>query len=255
MPLEIVEEIRGGIEIVDETNAPAEIIVEVGGLEIVEETVDISAVAANAITAHVSDTNNPHGTDIENLGPGTLAELNDAITDATLDDASDPRTPTAHASTHSAGQPDEIDAGDLGSGAAGAGEVLTADGVGGAQWNPAGTPGAHASTHSQGGTDPIDAGDLASGAALDGQVLTADGLGGAGWETRPQWVEDEFSPTNGQITLILSSVPTDPDSFSLQVNGLTYDDVTDYTRSGVTVTWLNTDFTLESGDKVVARYK
>lgn len=41
---------------------------------------------------HIADTANPHGTDVENLGSGTLAELNAAITDATLDDASDPRT-------------------------------------------------------------------------------------------------------------------------------------------------------------------
>ena len=37
-----------------------------------------------SVTGHVTATNNPHATDIENLGSGTLAELNDAITDATL---------------------------------------------------------------------------------------------------------------------------------------------------------------------------
>ena len=52
-------------------------------------------------TAHSGLTNNPHGTDIENLGSGTLAELNAAVTDATLDDAGDPRDPNAHNHTAS----------------------------------------------------------------------------------------------------------------------------------------------------------
>jgi len=38
----------------------------------------------------------------------TLAELNGKITDATLDDDGDPRTPTAHASTHIPGGSDDI---------------------------------------------------------------------------------------------------------------------------------------------------
>jgi hypothetical protein len=46
-----------------------------------------------AIDTHIADTANPHGTDVENLGSGTLAELNAAITDATLDDSGDSRTP------------------------------------------------------------------------------------------------------------------------------------------------------------------
>ncbi len=40
------------------------------------------------ITVHTSNTNNPHSTDIGNLGSGTLAELNAAVTDATLIDSS-----------------------------------------------------------------------------------------------------------------------------------------------------------------------
>ena len=39
---------------------------------------------ATAIDNHTSDLNNPHQTDIGNLGSGTLAELNNIITDATL---------------------------------------------------------------------------------------------------------------------------------------------------------------------------
>lgn len=58
-----------------------------------------SDVSAN--TTHRGQTNNPHNTDIGNLGSGTLAELNAAITDATLDDASDPRDPNSHTHTKS----------------------------------------------------------------------------------------------------------------------------------------------------------
>ena len=49
------------------------------------------------IDSHISDTANPHATDVGNIGSGTLAELNTAITDATLDDAGDSRTPSGSA--------------------------------------------------------------------------------------------------------------------------------------------------------------
>lgn len=61
-----------------------------------------------AIDSHVASTTNPHATDIGNLGTGSLTELNSKVTDATLDDASDPRDPNAHASTHQDGGSDEI---------------------------------------------------------------------------------------------------------------------------------------------------
>lgn len=83
------------------------------------------------LDGHVVDTANPHSTDVGNLGTGTLAELNTAVTDATLDDSSDARPPAAHSATHADGGADEIDAGALGSGVAGSGDVLTADGIGG----------------------------------------------------------------------------------------------------------------------------
>jgi hypothetical protein len=69
------------------------------------------------------------------------------------------------------------------------------------------------------------------------------------------WTEDEFTATAGQITFILSSAPSTAASFSLMVNGVFYDDTADYTVSGVTVTWLNTPFALEVGDKLHARYQ
>jgi len=85
-------------------------------------------VAAN--TSHRGSTANPHSTDIGNLGTGTLAELNAAVTDATLDDSSDPRTPSAHASSHSDGGADEITLENLATSGA-AGTIPRSDGAGG----------------------------------------------------------------------------------------------------------------------------
>lgn len=50
------------------------------------------------IDTHVGSTTNPHGTAIGNLGSGTLAELNSAVTDANLDDVSSSRPPSGTAS-------------------------------------------------------------------------------------------------------------------------------------------------------------
>lgn len=88
-------------------------------------------VTGSAVATHLPDTANPHATDLGNIGSGTLAELNTAVTDATLDDASDPRTPTAHASTHSDGGSDEISVEDLATAELNAALVLKPDGAGG----------------------------------------------------------------------------------------------------------------------------
>ena len=60
----------------------------------------ISNIGSNshaAIDTHIASTANPHATDIGNLGGGTLAELNSAVTDATLDDSSASRPPNGSA--------------------------------------------------------------------------------------------------------------------------------------------------------------
>ena len=97
--------------------------------------------------------------------------------------------------------------------------------------------------------------------ALDNYYVLLDATPGAAvWEElgagggHAPWVEDEFTATLGQITFILSAAPTDANSFSLHVNGVLYDDVADYTISGVTVTWLNTGVVMAAGDVVHARY-
>jgi len=118
-------------------------------------------VTGSAVATHLPDTANPHATDLGNIGSGTLAELNAAVTDATLDDASDPRTPTAHASTHENGGGDEISVAGL--------SGLLAD---------AQNPTAHAATHSDGGSDEIAVEDLATASTTLTHVLSPDGAGG-----------------------------------------------------------------------------
>lgn len=80
-------------------------------------------------------------------------------------------------------------------------------------------------------------------------VWTQSGGGGL------PWFEDESTPTIGQVTFILSTAPTDALSLTMRVNGAAYDNGIDYTVSGVTVTWLNLDFTMETTDKVHLRYQ
>lgn len=76
-------------------------------------------------------------------------------------------------------------------------------------------------------------------------------VGGAG----NPWVEDEFTPTNGQVTFILSQAPTDANSLVFLANGVAADDGVDYTRSGQTITWTDNWFVMDTSDKVLIRYQ
>jgi hypothetical protein len=98
--------------------------------------------------------------------------------------------------------------------------------------------------------------DLGIAAIADGQLLSRSGttvVGSAG--AAHPWTEDEFTPTNGQVTFILSQTPTDLSSLMVNVNGVTADEGTDYTVSGTTVTWLNNLYSMETTDFVVVRYR
>lgn len=118
--------------IADTVNAICAALARLKGTPIWETDPDGTLNALHAgLTNHLSDTANPHATDIENLGSGTLAELNDAVTDATLDDTSTHRTPTAHALSHCEGDTDELTVQDLGSGTAIADKIIKSDGIGG----------------------------------------------------------------------------------------------------------------------------
>jgi hypothetical protein len=87
------------------------------------------------------------------------------------------------------------------------------------------------------------------------QVEPSSGGMGGGGGGHSAWTEDEFSPTPAQVTFILSQAPTDSESIVFVVNGVIADDVVDYTVSGQTVTWLNTNFVMEAGDVVAIRYQ
>ena len=64
--------------------------------------------AISSLASHLADTANPHSTSIANIGPGTMAEFNDALSDGYVDDASDPRDPNAHTNSHKHAGDDEI---------------------------------------------------------------------------------------------------------------------------------------------------
>ena len=76
-------------------------------------------------------------------------------------------------------------------------------------------------------------------------------IGGAG----NPWVEDEYTPTNGQVTFILSQAPADANSLVFLANGVAADDGVDYTRSGQTITWTDNWFVMDTSDKVLIRYQ
>lgn len=65
------------------------------------------------IDTHIADTANPHSTSMANIVAGLLANLNTAITDATLDDITGLRTPSLHDTSHENGGADEVDVGGL----------------------------------------------------------------------------------------------------------------------------------------------
>jgi hypothetical protein len=79
-------------------------------------------------------------------------------------------------------------------------------------------------------------------------------VGGGGGSGADLWVEDEFTAIAGQTLFTLSFIPADTDTLTITINGIVYDDVSDFTITGNQITWLNTVFALELGDKVLVRY-
>lgn len=99
--------------------------------------------------------------------------------------------------------------------------------------------------------------DLTVGTIGDGETVRRVGtalvgytpVGGSG-----TFDKDEFTPTLGQVSFILSRAPTDDESVVVTINGIETDDVTDWTVSGTTLTWLDTEYSLDSNDKLIVRY-
>lgn len=103
----------------------------------------------------------------------------------------------------------------------------------------------------QGNIDTFDFVGTGVSAAVVGSRVTITVTGGGGGGS---WVRDIFTATTGQISFILSQAPSAATSVELSVNGIDYYEPGDWTRSGVTVTWLDTLFTMD-GDELVARYQ
>ena len=69
------------------------------------------------------------------------------------------------------------------------------------------------------------------------------------------WRDQDFQPTAGQVTFILSVAPTDPKTVTVTVNGVVVDEGTDYTISGVTITWLDVPYVMQTTDLLSVRYR
>lgn len=59
---------------------------------------------------------------------------------------------------------------------------------------------------------------------------------------------------NEQTVFTLSRTPKDDNDVSLIINGISYINGTDFTVSSTTLTWVSTDFSLETTDKLTADY-
>jgi len=70
------------------------------------------------------------------------------------------------------------------------------------------------------------------------------------------WSQEDFTPTLGQVTFIIVSLPVDVVSVEFYVNGVLYDEGAgaDYTISGSTITW-NNPFIMKPTDQVIVRYQ
>jgi hypothetical protein len=68
------------------------------------------------------------------------------------------------------------------------------------------------------------------------------------------WFEDQYTPTQGQISFILTAPPMDLVALTFFVNGVLYNEPTDRIVSGGTVTWQD-PFILKPEDKVIIRYQ
>jgi len=165
----------------------------------------------------------------------TLAQLNSLISDATLDDSAQPRTPTAHQATHIAGQPDAI-IGKLTS-------PQDADQLKFATLFPLvavdPTPGQF--FKEQGGSiaasdvDQLQATPVAPGAPALNDVLTFNGVAWAGAPPTPvtQFIDNERFYGDGVTTIFnLTQTPNPTASLQVFVNGILLEESEDFTLTG-----------------------
>ena len=117
----------------------------------------------------------------------TLANLNGKVSDATLDDAADPRDPTTHSTDHEDGGVDEISVAGLSGDLAdpqdpkthssthesGAGDEINVAGLAGDLADPQDAK-THATTHETGGSDTLDSGSLPADSEFQLFTTTSD---------------------------------------------------------------------------------
>lgn len=89
--------------------------------------------------------------------------------------------------------------------------------------------------------------------------LNAPNLGGGATPPTtvlaPDHQETEvFVATLNQTSFALSSTPVDVNDVSVVVNGAAQTPGADFSVSGTTLTWLDTNFQLDAGDQVVVSY-
>lgn len=89
---------RSNRVVISDDTANDEVDIDVEEVNIAHQNLGGAGTNTHAqIDTHVASTANPHSTSIANIGSGTLAELNSAVSDATLDDAASSRPPSGSA--------------------------------------------------------------------------------------------------------------------------------------------------------------
>lgn len=76
--------------------------------------------------------------------------------------------------------------------------------------------------------------------------------GGSGGGGVSALQNDQFVATPAQTVFALSAIPTS--AVIMIVDGVSYEDIVDFTIVAASATWLNTDFALSGGEKVQFYY-
>ena len=86
--------------------------------------------------------------------------------------------------------------------------------------------------------------------------LVSNNAGSAGSVLTAEFTEDEFTPTLSQTVFTLSDTYVGTGGLSIvRINTATYAETTHYTISGTMLTWLDTPFTLDTSDRLVATFQ
>lgn len=104
-------------------------------------------------------------------------------------------------------------------------------------------------------TSPASYHDAAEAVATEFADALADLEAEGGTPGSGELIVQPFIATAAQTVFTLTSAPTYPANVLFFVNGVSYQIGTDFTVAAVTVTWLNVDFILGTGDAVDIAYQ